>query len=85
MLYPPQDAGSLLAPQFDAMQAGIGMGAAPVAGGAGGNGSGADAMVELGLTSESGMDAAWLAFIQQCGVTLGGSPVQMDESISLFD
>ncbi|KAJ7689582.1 fungal-specific transcription factor domain-containing protein [Mycena rosella] len=52
----------------------------------GGNGSGGPegqgtgAMVELGLTSESGMDAAWLAFIQQCGVTLG-SPVDADELI----
>ncbi|KAJ7457889.1 hypothetical protein FB451DRAFT_1274505 [Mycena latifolia] len=60
---------------------------------AGGNGSsgvdgastGAGAMVELGLTSESGMDAAWLAFIQQCGVTLGSpSQMEMDDSISLF-
>ncbi|KAJ7116327.1 fungal-specific transcription factor domain-containing protein [Mycena epipterygia] len=57
----------------------------PMGMGAGANGESAGAMVELGLTSESGMDAAWLAFIQQCGVTLGGSPVEMDESISLFD
>ncbi|KAJ7657379.1 fungal-specific transcription factor domain-containing protein [Mycena polygramma] len=81
MLY-SQDAAStsMPQPQFDPLQMGMGMGA-PMATG----GGGADAMVELGLTSESGMDAAWLAFIQQCGVTLGGSPVQMDESISLFD
>ncbi|KAJ6594808.1 fungal-specific transcription factor domain-containing protein [Mycena capillaripes] len=80
MLY-SQDAGSLPHPQFDAFQ----MGTSPATGGTGGGGVGADAMVELGLTSESGMDAAWLAFIQQCGVTLGGSPVHIDESISLFD
>ncbi|KAF8204406.1 fungal-specific transcription factor domain-containing protein [Mycena galopus ATCC 62051] len=66
-------------PQFDVLQMGMGMDGVA-------NGSGADAMVELGLTSESGMDAAWLAFMQQCGVSLGGSPVQVDDSsISLFD
>ncbi|KAJ7216791.1 hypothetical protein B0H12DRAFT_1153995 [Mycena haematopus] len=66
-------------PQFDGRQMDMG----------GVNESGTDrmvAMVELGLTSESRMDAAWLAFIEQCGVSLGGSPVQMgDSSISLFD
>ncbi|KAF7318817.1 hypothetical protein HMN09_00217000 [Mycena chlorophos] len=41
--------------------------AVPSAGGGGGPGAGA--MVELGLTGESGMDAAWLAFMQQCGVS----------------
>ncbi|KAJ7750922.1 fungal-specific transcription factor domain-containing protein [Mycena maculata] len=51
----------------------------------GGGGQGADAMVELGLTSESGMDAAWLAFIQQCGVTLGRSLPEADESTSPSD
>ncbi|KAF7316503.1 hypothetical protein MIND_00169400 [Mycena indigotica] len=44
-------------------------GAVPSVGGA----SGAGAMVELGLTTESGMDAAWLAFMQQCGVTVTAS------------
>jgi hypothetical protein len=83
MLY-SQDAG-VARPEFDALQMGMGMEMGGVVAG-GGSGSGADAMVELGLTSESGMDAAWLAFIQQCGVSLGGSPVHMDESdISLFD
>ncbi|KAJ7064790.1 fungal-specific transcription factor domain-containing protein [Mycena amicta] len=43
----------------------------PVPSVGGGGGAGAGAMVELGLTSESGMDAAWLAFMQQCGVTVG--------------
>lgn len=52
------------------------------AGGGGWGGDAAGAMVEMGLTSESGMDAAWLAFIQQCGVTLGSSP---GESNSLYD
>jgi hypothetical protein len=29
-------------------------------------------MVDIGLASESGMDAAWVSFMQQCGVTLDG-------------
>ncbi|KAJ7229993.1 fungal-specific transcription factor domain-containing protein [Mycena pura] len=80
MPYMQHDAGMLL----ETMGLGTRVEAAGgVAAGAGGDGAGA--MVELGLTSESGMDAAWLAFIQQCGVTLGSSPLGSDDSASLFD
>ncbi|KAJ7034066.1 fungal-specific transcription factor domain-containing protein [Mycena alexandri] len=82
MLY-PQGTEPAAMPQFDVLQAGTGM--MPPAEVAAGDGRPTNAMMDLGLTNESGMDAAWLAFIQQCGVTLGESPVQIDDSISLFD
>ncbi|KAK7063782.1 hypothetical protein R3P38DRAFT_2820319 [Favolaschia claudopus] len=83
MLY-PQDPASVPQLQFDALQTGMGI-SAGAAGAAGNSGIGADA-VEMGLPTESGMDAAWLAFIQQFGVNLREtSPIVNDSNVSLFE
>ncbi|KAJ7712510.1 fungal-specific transcription factor domain-containing protein [Mycena metata] len=81
-MYPPGAEAAAMPTQFDAL---TGMGMLPLAEGAAGDGRPMNAMVDLGLTNESRMDARWLAFIEQCGVTLGESPVQIDDTISLFD
>lgn len=33
-----------------------------------------DPMVEMGLTSESGMDEGWLSFMRECGIMDNGRP-----------
>jgi hypothetical protein len=33
-----------------------------------------DPMVEMGLTSESGMDEGWLSFMRECGIMDNGKP-----------
>lgn len=33
-----------------------------------------DPMVEMGLTSESGMDEGWLSFMRECGIMENGRP-----------
>lgn len=53
-------------------------GAAPGTGFLNGYGSPSGTMVELGVSSEGGMDARWMTFVHDCGIMEGSSAMQQN-------